>query len=789
MYQYFASSVRSERQKENVTENAWEYKEMLYRTFCSDMRQWEFVSANEKQTPIANDPDFGTADLGSFIYAINPANVSDPESLDYKVVNKYYQSLAGDMDNAAKAATAAKTEMVNQLKGSAAYRTAVRNAILDSSNVYVRDYGSTANWSQNVDYPNGTLIFVHVLDRWGNRVNRVFLVDKTDRTAPEVTTEGVGEVTISEMDGSGMKTVDVFRYMGTQGSSLYADYHFAGYHAKNAATTCYEDNEFTISGLTPNGYYTIGAMNNAGVVGSNDVQATADGTITITVDTGAYTPMMYNVANAPQTIANCSDGEDEDVIDFILNGTDEVILNYGLLTSVIKAGPEGNVIAGTKANVPVSVVTKDTVSEVKLEKQGGATEIWAAGTTGVTVTDNGDGTKTWTKKYAFSEGKHNYTVYAKTAEEFELGGVEFTVNATSRTVTIDLVTTGLGTFVAYYNGGTKKTVSTRGKITVAEGDVVTLTAKPKTINGQTYDFLFWNNKNTDRVMSTESTYKFEAVASMFIEGQFSPTSMEASGSKYVVYLNQAGNVIRNIEVPAGGSYTPPAGPVLQDHVFKQWSMTPEEVLASEAKTVIVTPVYTIGETYTVTIRSGNYAATGAGVYTCENNERALVSISTSAENDAGESFRYWLDCDTNDIVSYNRGYSFYAIKNTTLRPVYGASPVTAQPVIRIATVKYNSEAQNVNFYAERSVPGAYEVIQTGVVATKTQSIGTNANAFVIGATGTAKGTSLNKASAGFYTGVVSIGSGETVWARGYLIYRDAAGDIHTVYSPVSSYTR
>ena len=189
------------------------------------------------------------------------------------------------------------------------------------------------------------------------------------------------------------------------------------------------------------------------------------------------------------------------------------------------------------------------------------------------------------------------------------------------------------------------------------------------------------------------------------------------------------------------------------------------------------------------IQTGDYVATGAGVYTCENDERALVNINTSAKNSAGQVFQYWLDCDTGDIVSYSRGYAFYAIKNTTLRPVYGDTAVTAQPVIRISTVKYNSTAKKVNFYAERSVPGAYEVIQTGVVVTKTAAIGTDDTAFVLGASGTAKGTSINKASAGFYTGVVSIDAGETVWARGYLIYRDAAGDIYTVYSPITSYTR
>ena len=34
----------------------------------------------------------------------------------------------------------------------------------------------------------------------------------------------------------------------------------------------------------------------------------------------------------------------------------------------------------------------------------------------------------------------------------------------------------------------------------------------------------------------------------------------------------------------------------------------------------------------------------------------------------------------------------------------------------------------------------------------------------------------------------SISAGETVWARGYLICRNEAGEIFTLYSPISSYT-
>ena len=46
-------------------------------------------------------------------------------------------------------------------------------------------------------------------------------------------------------------------------------------------------------------------------------------------------------------------------------------------TSILSAGPEGNVLASTKTKATLSVTAKDSVSEIKLVQQGGSTEIWA----------------------------------------------------------------------------------------------------------------------------------------------------------------------------------------------------------------------------------------------------------------------------------------------------------------------------------------------------------------------------------------------------------------------------
>jgi len=206
-------------------------------------------------------------------------------------------------------------------------------------------------------------------------------------------------------------------------------------------------------------------------------------------------------------------------------------------------------------------------------------------------------------------------------------------------------------------------------------------------------------------------------------------------------------------------------------------MTKEEVLASDEMMIVVRPVYSLVVKNTVTLTKGNWTTTGEGVYESVDNDRALVSISASATNSDGDSFLYWLDAETGDIASYNRSYTFHAIKDTELTPVYGdASAVVPVPVARISTIKYDSTAKKVNFYAERSIPAGYDLIQTGIIVTKTASIGTDEEGFILDASGVGKGPSKSTAANGYYAGAVSVTAGTVVYARAYVIYQNADGD-------------
>lgn len=767
-----ASTILTYPENKGLAADEWTPTYGLLRKFNSAVRNWEFSDINQdlNKGAVYVDPTFGENNFGSFIYKLDPTAT---EGLDYDIAKIYFK----------EGADAAKAAFISALKSNTDYINALDAESKNPNSTKYIPFGAGDNYDQPLAFiDNGTLLFAHVADRFGNVCNRIIEVKNYDQLAPELTADGVGAVSVTEPGGSGVAKVDLFKYMGTQGASLYIDYLFNMLHI-NDFTYVSEDNTFTIkAGAASAGkLFTVAVTDKAGNVGSVPVTADENGDIVVTV-----VETFDNVAKyaANDTNVDVNSGEDLDIIEFVFNSNETIKLNYFEPSSIVKAGPDGNVFANKK-NVPLNIVAKSEVEAIRLYNVATATEeIWTADN--ATVTDNGNGTKTWTVKYNFAEGEYNYIATAKVDGDWEVFGVDFSFEATTKSVTVKLTVAGIGKIRFGFNEGNYSNVPVMSQKTVPYGSVVTLEAV-QTEEGS--DFYYWINNGSNRIISAAEEYKFTAVTTMDLTAQFTTNECFNSDKKLVVYVNNAENVIENFELADGENYKVPAAPSLPDHVFKSWSMTKDEILASDEMMIVVRPVYSLVVKNTVTLTEGNWTTTGAGVYESVDNERALVTISASATDNAGAAFLYWLDAETGDIASYNRTYSFHAIKDTELTPVYGdASAVVPAPVARISTIKYDDSAKKVNFYAERSIPAEYELIMTGVIVTKTASIGNDEAAFVLDAAGVGKGVSKSTAANGFYTGAVSATAGTTVYARAYVVYMNADGDIITSYSPIASYT-
>lgn len=764
-----SSAVLTYRERDNVADGKWMSTFGLVRTFHSSVKNWEFSdsSATLAEGAAYVDPTFGENNFGSFIYTIDPNATS---GLDYVVAKAFFE----------EGEAAAKSAFIGALNSNSEY-IATFTQDMGNADKFV-PFGANQNWDQHLAFiDNGTLLFVHVADRFGNVCNRIVQVNHYDQLKPELEANGAGKVTVTEPGGSGVATVDLFNYMGTQGSSLYIDYLFDMLHVDDF-TYVSSDNTFTIKTGAANAgkLFTVAVTDHAGNVGSVPVNADANGDIVLTVDETYNNVVKYKADTSDVSV---NTGEDLEVIEFVFNNSETIKLNFIEPSSIVKAGPDGNVFAKQKGE-PLSIVVKSGVEAIKLYNvDNGTEEIWTADK--ATVKDNGDGTSTWTVKYTFTEGTHNYTATAKVDGAWEITPVAFSFVATTKSVEVKLIVAGIGKIRFGYNEGSYSNVPVMSKKIVPYGSVVTLEAV-QTEAGS--DFYYWTNNSSNRIISASAVYKFTAVTDMDLTSQFTTNECFDSDKKLVVYVNNAENLVENFELAEGEDYKVPAAPSLPEHVFKEWSMTKEEILASDEKMIIVRPVYSLVVKNTVTLTEGNWTTTGAGVYESVDNDRALVSISASATNAAGESFLYWIDAETGDIASYNRSYTFHAIKDTELTPVYGdASAVVPVPVARISTAKYDSAAKKVNFYAERSIPAGYDLIQTGIIVTKTASVGTDEDAFVLGASGVGKGLSNSTAANGYYAGAVSATAGTVVYARAYVIYQNADGDIITDYSTIASY--
>lgn len=785
-----AAAVLTDHEWNSLEAGKWTNHAMLYRSFPKAIKSWEFSETDEQlatKEALYTDPTFGENNLGSFVYVLDKN--ADESSLDYKVAQEYYST--NKIEVAKKMFIDYLNNGIVNTSTNTTYLAEFKSKIADYSGfmtygAYTTD-GEYQNWAKPMGkIDNGTLVFVHVADRFGNVCNRLIEWNYYDYKVPTFGTVADGQVSVTEDGGSGIANIDLFTYAGTTGGSLYSKYHLdKGFKIQEIAgqiSYVSDSNEYVVENLEPGVRYTVAVKDGAGNVGSAHVRADAEGKLKISA-TVEYTNAVQYGKDA--TAFATQSGEDLGVIDFVFNSNENIMLNYVIPSSIVKAGPAGNVFANDETE-PLNIYAKPEVEAIKLYNTvTGEEEIWTS--ENAKIKDNGDGTNKWTVKYSFAEGEHSYTATAKVNGEWESASVDFGFTATTKSVKISFVNTGLGRTEYSYNDGLVKKLSSTDVLVAPYGSVVKVKAT-STRTGS--EFLYWKNNSTDRIISTADSMEIVAVTNLSLTSQFTTTAVLVENKKLVVYVNNAENVVDSFEIAQGGNYTVPDAPILADHVFEKWSMTKDEVLASEDKFIVVKPIYSLVVKNTVTLTEGNWTATGAGEYQSIGNARAAATISASDVNEDGAGFLYWLDAETGEIASYNRTYTFNVIKDTELTPVYGdASAVVPVPVARITTVKFDSKKNSVSFYAERSIPAGYDLIKTGIIVTASDETGADESAFVVDASGTHNGMSNKLTANGLYSFTVTVATkGTTVYARAYSICMNADGDIVTTYSPISSYT-
>ena len=178
--------------------------------------------------------------------------------------------------------------------------------------------------------------------------------------------------------------------------------------------------------------------------------------------------------------------------------------------------------------------------------------------------------------------------------------------------------------------------------------------------------------------------------------------------------------------------------------------------------------------YTVSVTNGKLS-TGKTSGTVQVSK--LVTVKANAAP-YGKTFSYWL---RNDVkVSTNATYSFYMpSENVVLKAVYTATAATPTGTAIIESVTASSN--KLSFVSALNVPKNCKFVEGGLVATNNASIGesvdaNNATYVKLSMKATANTKNFK------YTWTKS-GVGSSTWyVKAYLVYKDAAGTEHIVYS-------
>ena len=347
---------------------------------------WELPKTGDRVYKV-NDTTYGQTDRGSFTFT--------------------YELGATDIGNG-KINTTDVNEIIKLFKDESNYSAAKKLSFVgtkywtkNSNGTRVQHEGSGLgyqvwgnNWSFNYYPKSESYTYVHLVDRWGNAVDKVFYVGKQDIKEVTVTTASAdGAYTILEDGGSGIDTLSLnagtLEILTDENSTL-------------------ENNVYRTTGNTvriktgeANKSYTLSMKDKATNASTATLESDGNGIITLSIDDAMYKSGVYT---------------------FMLNGT-EINLYDGVNNDkYILNVYDGESEEGEAAEM--IVITTGEVGKTRFTDTDGNTVTVAASET------NEDGTKTWRMSKSRPAGEYEYRISVKVGhnwiEENSTGKLIFT---------------------------------------------------------------------------------------------------------------------------------------------------------------------------------------------------------------------------------------------------------------------------------------------------------------------------------------------------------------------------
>ena len=323
-------------------------------------------------------------------------------------------------------------------------------------------------------------------------------------------------------------------------------------------------------------------------------------------------------------------------------------------------------------------------------------------------------------------------------------------------------------------------------ITLEYNDTVTVTAAA----AEGYEFAYWYDSDTEQVLSTETTYEFMMIKNTSLKAAFAEKEKITVVFKTSPSFNNA-EVLRET-VGADTEVTAPEAFAFPNYEFLGWDSNGDGIADLEDKGVAVptenvtyVAIYKAINTYTVTIHNGKEETTAEY-------QKGILHTATAAAPAEGKVFAGWYDNGT--LVSMDKAYTFIVNRNMNLKAVYDNDEPEVEGAVFAITESYrilnDDGKQRVRIQISWDALSGCKILGEGIVRTYVPELGTEEE-LVLGST--KSGITTNAASivsqkgtfaANINIGAASANRDKTMYARGYVRYQDASGEIHTIYTNV-----
>ena len=308
------------------------------------------------------------------------------------------------------------------------------------------------------------------------------------------------------------------------------------------------------------------------------------------------------------------------------------------------------------------------------------------------------------------------------------------------------------------------------------------------------NFMFWVN-SSDNIVSTKKVLTITLVGDSAYRAV---TADNGNDFALVIFKNtqsSGGQELSAARYTSESTISFPANPSLYGRTFKNWAfMDDTNTVATEsaiqerikagATSIIVVPVFEVTGTYTVTVQYVDKANEKIAESTVSESQYtgAMIKVEAKPMID-GKYFSHWADESGEVVLSTKQTYVVCAVTNTTIKAVYVTNESdkeqAADKVTLTTNASKNGAKWRVTLVMNYAITDDHTILQRGFLywPTNTDLSVENKEYLKYREWG---GTDSNNGAT--VLNLNTSNPGKMIYARAYVIVKDASGNTQTIYS-------